>query len=98
MALRKVVQQLKFGRVSYKVIDTCVLTLMVQNGLRTADALLEMSAPEEKTPLGAEVAESVDMAAVRRWRRGMVGSGRGGGWDLDSRWVERKSALKPSRE
>jgi hypothetical protein len=75
MAWKKVLQRVKFGWVSSRVIDTWVLTLMVENGLRTARATLEVSSPEERAPLDAEeaaatVAGAVDMVvAVLGWRR-----------------------------
>jgi hypothetical protein len=69
-----VLQRVKFGRVSSRVIGTWVLTLMVENGLRTTGATSEVSAPEERAPLDAEetvemVAGGVDMVAALGWRR-----------------------------
>jgi hypothetical protein len=74
MAQKKVLQQVKFGRVSSRVIGTWVLTLMVENGLRTAGATSEVSSPKERAPLDAEetaamVAGAVDMVAALGWRR-----------------------------
>jgi hypothetical protein len=75
MARKKVLQRVKFGRVSSRVIGTWVLTLMVENGLRTTGATLEVSSPEERALLDAEetaatVAGDVDMvAAALGWRR-----------------------------
>jgi hypothetical protein len=74
MARKKVLQWVKFGRVSSRVIGTWVLTLMVENGLRTTGATSEVSAAEERAPLDAEetaemVAGGVDMVAALGWRR-----------------------------
>jgi hypothetical protein len=74
MAQKKVLQRVKFGRVSSRVIGTWVLTLMVENGLRTAGATSKVSAPKERAPLDAEetaamVAGAVDMVAALGWRR-----------------------------
>jgi hypothetical protein len=57
------------------VIDTWVLTLMVENGLRTAEATLEVSSSEERAPLDAKettamVVGAMDMVvAALGWRR-----------------------------
>jgi hypothetical protein len=51
MALKKVLQRVKFGRFSSRVISTCVLMLIVQKGLMTVGAtMLEMRALEESVP------------------------------------------------
>jgi hypothetical protein len=65
MDLKKVLQRVKFGPFSPRVIDTCVLMLMVQKGLMMVGATTSlMSASEEGAPVRATEEEDVPVEAM----------------------------------